>query len=87
MEDFRENVIEFYNNEKRATVTFSQGRYITKLKKLAKQRPEECEIVAENADGSITAHIPTKWVKINPTKILSEDQREQLRERMHNVRS
>lgn len=37
-----ENVIEFLENQQRATVTFSQGRYKTRIRKLAKARPEEC---------------------------------------------
>ena len=35
-----ENVIEFLNGQKRATVTLSQGRYKTKVEKLAKERPD-----------------------------------------------
>lgn len=66
MADYRENVIEFYADEKTATVTFTQGRYITRIRKLAESNPTECEIVAENKDGSIVAHIPVRWVKIYP---------------------
>ena len=42
-----ENMIEFLQNEERATVTFSQGRYKSRIRKLAKGRPKECQIVAE----------------------------------------
>ena len=79
MDDFRENVIEFVQNDKTATVTFCQGRFISRIKELAEKFPEECQITAENSDGSIVAHIPTKWVRINPTKQLSEEQLENLR--------
>ena len=84
-----ENVIEWIRNSPMATVTFCQGKYITKIRKLAERFPEECEIVAENEDGSILAHIPTKWIKINNTRReLSDEEREQLAERMRNqVRS
>ena len=84
-----ENCIEFFKNSPTATVTFCQGKYITKIRKLAERFPEECEIVAENEDGSILAHIPTKWIKINNTRReLSDEEREQLAERMRNqVRS
>lgn len=71
-----ENVIEFLENQQRATVTFSQGRYKTRIRKLAKARPEECQIVAENKDGSILAHIPTSWVRITPPPVRTEAQRE-----------
>lgn len=75
-----ENVIEFLENQQRATVTFSQGRYKTRIRKLARSRPEECQIVAENKDGSICAHIPTVWVRITPPPARTEAQREASRQ-------
>lgn len=77
-----ENTIEFLTGETRATVTFSQGRYKSRIKKLAAERPEECSIVAENQDGSICAHIPVSWIKISPVKGTSEKSRQLSRERM-----
>ena len=77
-----ENVIEFVKHSERATVTFCQGRYKSRIKKLAAERPEECEIVAENQDGSLCAHIPVAWIKINPTYQLTEEQRAQRAETM-----
>ena len=76
-----ENTIEFTKDAKRATVTFSQGRYCTKVKKLAQSHPEECQIVAENKDGSICAHVPVSWVKILPPRNLSEEYKKELAER------
>lgn len=72
-----ENVIEFLENQESATVTFSQGRYKGKIRKLAEERPGECQIIAENKDGSLCAHIPVKWIRIIPCMKLSEEQREQ----------
>lgn len=85
MENCIENVIEFIRDEKRATVAFSQGRYKTRIRELAKSYPEECQIVAENEDGSICAHIPVDWVRINPGKNLTEEQKEQLAERARHI--
>ena len=62
-----ENVIEFTKDSERAAVTFCQGRYKSRIKKLTAERPEECEIVAEDQDGSLCAHIPVAWIKINLT--------------------
>ena len=76
-----ENCIEFLRNAKTATVAFSQGKYVTKIKRLAEKYPDECVIVDENYDGSIVAHIPTRWVKISPPKQVSEEFREQASER------
>lgn len=85
----RENVIEFLRDEERATVTFSQGRYKSKIRKLAEQYPDECQIVAENQDGSICAHIPTKWVAIRkPRRVdLTEEQRAERVKRLAELRN
>ncbi|MCD8010937.1 MAG: hypothetical protein LUF34_09215 [Lachnospiraceae bacterium] len=82
MEGSIENAIEFLKNDERATVTFSQGRFKSRVRKLAERYPEECEIVAENRDGSLCAHIPTKWIHINPPARRTESQREAARQRM-----
>lgn len=71
----QENVIEFLRDSKTATVTFSQGRYISKIKKLAEKYPDEVQIVHENR-SSIVAHIPTKYIKVNHPKVVSDEQRE-----------
>lgn len=77
MDRCMENVIEFLENQERATVTFSQGRYKTRIQRLAVERPEECQIVAENKDGSLCTHVPVAWVRIMPTPQLTDEQREQ----------
>lgn len=84
---FNENVIEFLKDSKTATLSLSQGRYIGKVKKLAQSYPEECEIVAENNDGSICAHVPVSWIKIGIPKPVSEENREASRKRMQAMHS
>lgn len=82
-----ENAIEFIKHSRRATVTFSQPRYISRIKKLAEKYPEECEIVSVDRisdEGEILcAHIPTAWVRINPGKDLTEEQRNAIGKRLH----
>ena len=85
MEGCIENVIEFLRDEKRATVTFSQLRFKTRIRKLAESHPEECQIVSENKDGTICAHVPVSWVKINPERNFSEEQRKASSERMKSI--
>ena len=87
MDNVRENAIEFLRDSKTATVTFSQPRYITRIKELAKEHPEECKIKAVNPDGSIVARIPVKWVKITPPRELSEETRQAAAARMLAVRA
>lgn len=81
-----ENVIEWFTNEERATVTFTQGRCKTRIRKLAEEYPDKVEIVAENKDGSLCAHIPAAWVRVSPPAKynLTEEQREALRQRARN---
>lgn len=84
-----ENVIEFAKHSERATVTFSQGRYVSRIKKLAEKYPEDCEIVALNKSARegeiICAHIPTAWIRIAPPTVMSltDEQREAIRKRLH----
>ena len=82
-----ENVIEWLKDSKTATVTLSQGRYITKIKKLAKQYPDEVEIIRENKDGSLLAHIPVSYIKINnpPRREYTEEQRAAMAERLRKI--
>ena len=83
----QDNCIEFLKNDKTAVVTFSQGKYISKIKKLAEKYPDECKIVAENIDGSIMAHIPVKWIKIsNIKREMTEEQKLESAERLKNYR-
>ncbi|MCD8325903.1 MAG: helix-turn-helix transcriptional regulator [Lachnospiraceae bacterium] len=69
-----ENVIEFMKDGSRATVTFCQGRYISKIRKLAARCPDDCQIIAENDNRSIVASIPVRWIRINATREISEKQ-------------
>lgn len=71
-----ENVIEWQKDARRATLSLSQRRTITRVKRLAEKYPEKCQIVAENKDGSICAYVPVSWIKINPEMNLTDEQRE-----------
>ncbi|MGN0250709.1 MAG: hypothetical protein ACI4EH_05025 [Oliverpabstia sp.] len=64
-------------------MTFSQGRYKTRIRRLAAEHPEECEIVAENKDGSLCAHIPVAWIKIFPPKQFTDEQRQEMGNRLN----
>ena len=85
MENYIENVIEWLRDEKRATLSLSQRRTISRVKQLAEQYPEECQIVAENKDGSVCAHVPVSWVKISPPAVRTETQREAARRAMEDL--
>lgn len=65
MDNVTENVIEWITGQHTVSVTLSQRKYITKVKKLAKTHPDEVQILEENKDGSIFAHLPLTAVKLN----------------------
>ncbi len=85
--DVTENVIEWEKDSGQATVTLSQKSMITKIRKLAETRPEECQIVGEYKDNTIVAHVPRKWIKISPPREVSDEQREISRQNMMKLRS
>ena len=86
MDSCNENVIEFMTNGTKATLTFSQGRYKSVIRKLSEKHPDDCQIIADNEDGSICAHVPVAWIRISPPKLYTEEQRQQMRERLsHNI--
>ena len=82
-----ENVIEWLTNDSEVTVTLSQRRYITKVKKLQEKYPDEVRIVVENKDGSVVAKLPIKFIKLSAPRKVSEEQRDQARERFKNSRT
>lgn len=79
MDRSTENVIEFLNSEDEAMLTLSKQRYISRVKKLKESHPNEVSIT-ENVDGTIFAKVPVRWIKINPTKAVSEEQRKRAKE-------
>ena len=82
METSNENAIEWIRGQKTATVTVSGNTKLnSRVRKIAKERPDECQIDVENSDGSLVAHIPVKWIKINPSKIMTEEEKEIAKQR------
>lgn len=64
--EIKENMIEFITGDKFTTVTFSNRKHITRVKKIYKERSEEFLYYHENPDGSLCARFPLSWIKINP---------------------
>ena len=67
-ESMPENAIEFLTGDEIMTVTFSQKKFVNRIKKLSEEYPDEVKVVAENKDGSILAHVPLSYLKINRNK-------------------
>ena len=62
--EFQENNIEWLTGQDRATVSFSQKKYVNRIKRMAEKYPSRVEIIAENDDGSICATIPLKSIHL-----------------------
>lgn len=77
-----ENCFEFRKGQGVAEATVCQQRYINRFRALAGEYPDDCNIIAENMDGSIVVLFPVEWIKIFPPRKLNltDEQREQLRE-------
>ena len=75
----KDNFMRFFSSER---------TYISKLRKLAQEYPEDVMIDYENSDGSICGRINAKFIAIRPPikRNLSDEQREELRERMKQLR-
>ena len=80
VKEMNENVIEFLKNEEMMTCTLCQGRFITKVRELAEKFPDEVEITVENADGSIVAHVPVRFLHLS-YRTMSDEARQAAVER------
>jgi len=84
--DFKENNIEWITGDSTIAVTLTSQRHINKIRKLAERKPDEVKIVT-NKDGSIYATLPLLYLKFNPPKDLTEEQKEELAKRLKRNRS
>ena len=82
----RENVIGWFKGSEIATVTFSQGRYISMIKKLAEKHPDDVKIL-ENTDGTILAYIPVKAIHIGIRAEMSDERKKAVGERMKKMQA
>lgn len=74
-EDY-ENAIEFLDGQKTAAVTLHDRRLRNRILKLAEQHPDEVAVICrpEENNGFLFAHIPLKWLRIQPPRAMSDAQ-------------
>jgi len=82
--EYSENVIEWLTNDDHIAVTFSQKKYINKIKKFAKE--DKNVYLVENEDGSVFARLPIRYLKLNKPRSISDEQREAARQRLTKYR-
>lgn len=86
-ENNTENVVEFLNGQKTCSVTFNSRKYINKIKRLYQSNADDFLNYIENDDGSVFAKIPLSWLKINPPRKYTDEQREQLKIRLNKIKA
>lgn len=82
MRETNEFVIEWVAGDKTATCTLPEGSALNnRLTRLAEKYPSDIQIL-----NSELFHVNSSWIKINPPKQISDEQKEALAERMRKVR-
>ena len=72
----QETIINYNEDEKTAAVYTHNKSLRRKLERLQQERPEECRFDKESRGGSAVEYIiPKAWVRITPSRIMSEAQR------------
>ena len=77
----QETVITFNEAEPNATVYTYNGKLKRRLAVAFHDRPEEITLEHQDMTGAVQYSVPKKWVKVNPGRILTAEQMEELKER------
>lgn len=80
----RENAIEWVTGSDRATVTFSQTKYINRVMKIAEDDPESVKIIKmpDENDGYLLADIDVHRISLTKKPKISEDTRKRMAEQL-----
>ena len=82
----KESCIEWIRGDVTASGTFPNGTaHKNRVIALSKSHLEDVQITAENKDGSICARFPVSFVKINPPRAMTEEQKEAAGERFRTM--
>lgn len=85
----RETIIRFSEADLEASVFTFNPALIRKLDALVEQRPDEVNCMEANSINGVESReylVPKGWVKVNPSRILSKEERAIKSERMKAVR-
>lgn len=83
-----ETIYEHVGGNDTFTVTAAERWSIGMIRRLAEKHPGDVVIAAENADGSVVAHVPAAWMRIIPKRSveLTDEQRQERAERMRRAK-
>jgi len=80
-----------YCDPKKAFFSSDERKWITRIKKLIEEYPDDIRIIAlpENNDGCIYVELPASWLRVQPKRKvdMTEEQKDILRERLAQMRS
>lgn len=78
MKELKENVIEWITGDDWIACTFTQNKYINKVRKLRDKQPNLVSVLYENPDGSIFCHLPLKalklYIKTSDKQVVNENE-------------
>lgn len=85
-DNMNEIAIEWEKGREKATISaYNNSKLKGKIMKYVVSHPNDVDVY-ENKDGSIVAHVPTKWVKVSPPRNVSEEQAKAAGERLRKMR-
>ena len=91
MADFKETSCDYLSCDKTATFCSSESKWINKILKLKESHPDDVtiEVLPENNQGMILAHIPKSWFKISPPskRKMTDEQKEAMMQRLADARA
>lgn len=86
-ENTNECVIEWIPGRDYVGLTAKNGSaWKNRCEELEKKFPDDVKILARNNDGSIFAHLPYSYIKINPPRKYSDESKEKAAERLNKMR-
>ena len=87
-ENTNECVIEWISGRDYVGLTAKNGStWKNRCEELEKEFPDDVKIIARNNDGSIFAHLPYSYIKINPPRKYSDETKKKAAERLNKMRA
>ena len=77
----RETCVNFYGNENFLTIYTCQPKWINKVRKMIKERPDECTVLFDNGRDGIEVQMPVGCFKFSWPRTMSEENKAKARER------
>lgn len=71
----RETIITYNEAEPVASVYTMNGALIRKLEGLVESRPGEARRVKNHPDGAQEYEVPKKWIRVQPPRVLTDEQK------------